>query len=450
MKKNLLALFSLLLLAAPWNAAQAAKPTCDKPNLAPTWSGGGAKTYTFPASMFSDADWHTLTYTATQLDGSDLPSWLNFTPSTRTFSGNPPDDGTTSLELKITADDGHDETEVCPITLNLNSINDRPTVRNGIPDRVWSRSTRQSLQFSSFAFRDADGDPLTYTAKRSDGSALPTWLRFTPQTRTFAGTPPADAASLTIRVTARDGHGGSVGTTFTLTFPGDVTNTLEMTFKRIPAGTFTMGSPADEEGRNLDERSHAVTISHAFYMQTTEVTQGQWRSVMGNNPSYFSSCGDSCPVEQVSWNDIQNFLSLMNARGEGTYRLPTEAEWEYAARAGTRTPFSFGVSEINIGNFAWFWNNAASTTHPVGQKQPNPWGLFDMHGNVWEWVADRYGPFNLTAMTDPQGPAFGPNRVYRGGGSYYDAARLRSAYRSQNEPGFRYFNLGFRLVRNDS
>ncbi|NGZ05447.1 MAG: formylglycine-generating enzyme family protein [Magnetococcales bacterium] len=226
----------------------------------------------------------------------------------------------------------------------------------------------------------------------------------------------------------------------------DLTNGLGMTFNQIPSGTFTMGSPENESGRSSAEGpQHQVSISQ-FYMQTTEVTQGQWRAVMGSNPSYFSSCGDSCPVESVSWGDIQIFLARLNASGIGIYRLPTEAEWEYAARAGTTGTFSFGSSSDNLSQYAWHVGNSSDMTHPVAQKLANLWGLYDMHGNVLEWVSDWSGPFTSTAVTDPQGPSYGPSRIVRGGGYGGNADDQRSAIRHYITLSNRYRDVGFRLV----
>ncbi len=251
-----------------------------------------------------------------------------------------------------------------------------------------------------------------------------------------------------------------------------VSNSLGMTFVPIPAGNFTMGSPdgtngtVAEPGRNTDETQHVVTLTQPFYMQTTEVTQGQWKAVMGSNPSYFSTCGDNCPVEQVSWNDIQIFLPALNSRGDGTYRLPTEAEWEYAARAGSTTAFANGgitnISSIpvdpNLNLIGWYDGNSAVTytpnhfdrgTHPVQGKQANAWGLYDMSGNVSEWVQDWYGSYPTTAVTDPTGPSSGDYRVFRGGSWHDIALYCRSASRKFFQPGgglgYNYF--GFRLVR---
>ncbi|MBW2633820.1 MAG: SUMF1/EgtB/PvdO family nonheme iron enzyme, partial [Deltaproteobacteria bacterium] len=200
------------------------------------------------------------------------------------------------------------------------------------------------------------------------------------------------------------------------------TNSFDMTFNLIPAGTFTMGSPTGELGRYSDETEHEVTLTQSFYMQTTEVTQGQWQAVMGSNPSSFDSCGSDCPVEMVSWNDIQIFLSNLNAIGEGTYRLPTEAEWENTARAGSITALANGNISVtdcsydeNLDALGWYCYNSNSATHIVAQKIANDWGLYDMHGNVYEWCQDWYGAYPSTPVTDPTGSASGSERVIRGG-----------------------------------
>ena len=232
-----------------------------------------------------------------------------------------------------------------------------------------------------------------------------------------------------------------------------LTNSLGMTFNLIPSGTFTMGSPEGEPGRYSDETQHQVTLTQSYYMQTTEVTQGQWQTVMGSNPSFYSSCGSDCPVESVSWNDAQTFITALNALGEGTYRLPTEAEWEYAARAGSTTAFANGgISgmdcsyDANLDAMGWYCYNSGSTTHPVAQKQANAWGLYDMHGNVWEWCSDWYGSYPAGSVVDPTGPSTGTGRVLRGGGWSNNAQRCRSASRGDLGPSYWYANVGFRLV----
>lgn len=236
----------------------------------------------------------------------------------------------------------------------------------------------------------------------------------------------------------------------------EFTNSLGMKFVLVPAGTFTMGSPPDEPGRSKNEVRHQVRISKSFYMQTTPVTQGAWKKVMGYNPSY-RRCGDDCPVDQVSWNDVQEFIVKLNSmEGTNRYRLPTEAEWEYAARAGTQTAFANGgIKEKecgydpNLDRMGWYCGNSGSTMHPVAQKQPNAWGLYDMHGNVYEWVQDWYGDYPARYVTDPVGPSSGSSRVIRGGSWRSGARECRSADRSHGSPAPIISDdlIGFRLAR---
>ncbi len=224
-----------------------------------------------------------------------------------------------------------------------------------------------------------------------------------------------------------------------------ITNSIGMEFVYIPPGTFMMGSLRNEKGRDNDERQHQVTLTKGFYLQTTEVTQAQWKAVMGSNPSKFKR--DNRPVEMVSWNDVQEFIRKLNRTGSGNrYRLPTEAEWEYAARAGSTTRFSFGDDEGRLGDYAWYRGNSGKRTHRVAQKKPNNWGFYDMHGNVWEWVQDWKGDYPSGSVTDPKGPSNGSARVLRGGGWNGDARYCRSASRSRRRPAYRLNNSGFRLV----
>ena len=240
--------------------------------------------------------------------------------------------------------------------------------------------------------------------------------------------------------------------------PGTITNSLGMDFVYIEPGTFMMGSPADEPDRGSDETQHQVTLSKGFYIQITEVTQGQWTAVMGSNPSHFKNCGDDCPVESVSWDDTQSFITALNALGEGTYRLPTEAQWEYACRAGSTRAFANGGitayqemydcnNDPNLSAMGWYCYNSDNKTHPVAQKQANAWGLYDMHGNVWEWCQDWYGTYPSGSVTDPVGPTSGSYRVIRGGGWTGSARYCRSANRHALTPDFRdYIDRGFRVA----
>ena len=230
----------------------------------------------------------------------------------------------------------------------------------------------------------------------------------------------------------------------------------------VSAGTFWMGQ-TDEEQRFLQQQKwwndyfncerprHQVKLS-AFAISKYPVTQAQWQAVMGNNPSNFK--GDDRPVEQVSWNDCQTFLQKLNAtvethgRASLQFRLPTEAEWECACRAGTQTIWHFGNEQGLLGQYAWFDGNSGSQTHPVGQLQPNAWGLYDMLGNVWEWCSDWFneGYYANSLQDNPQGPSGGQYRLLRGGGYNDNPHYCRSAYRGRNLPDGQYYYLGLRVV----
>ncbi|MBU6161834.1 MAG: formylglycine-generating enzyme family protein [Myxococcales bacterium] len=232
-------------------------------------------------------------------------------------------------------------------------------------------------------------------------------------------------------------------------------------FVYIAPGSFIMGSPIDEEGRDPDETQHQVTLTRGFYLQTTEVTQAEWQRVMGNNPWAYVSCGSNCPVETVTWlqavlyanalSRLEGFSECYDNMGHvlgggniydcAGYRLPTEAEWEYAARAGT-TASRYGALE----RVAWYEGDTWSGPHAVGLLEPNAWGLYDMLGNVWEWTHDWYGPYGGAAI-DPVGAASGSNRVLRGGGWCFNAQGVRAAMRCSVAPGDRYDDLGFRVAR---
>ncbi len=229
------------------------------------------------------------------------------------------------------------------------------------------------------------------------------------------------------------------------------TNSLEMTFVYIPPGDFMMGSPASHKERDEDENRHKVTLTQGFNMQTTPVTQKQWKKVMGNLPSHFKRYRKDLPVESVSWDEVQQFIEILNQYGDGFhYRLPTEAEWEYAARAGSYARFCFGDSYEKLKDYAWFYDNSRVSTHPVAQKKSNQWGLYDMHGNVWEWCQDCYGPYKESDIIDPRGYSASPTRVIRGGSWSSLAEFCRSASRQGFVPSSRNDGLGFRLVKVNS
>jgi len=238
----------------------------------------------------------------------------------------------------------------------------------------------------------------------------------------------------------------------------------------IPAGNFLMGSPDSEKDRSRDEGPrHRVTISRGFWMGKYEVTQAQWRIMMGSNPSLLKAektllqkldlhrglnnvphiTEKDLPVERVSWNYVQSFIQKLNSKTGMAFRLPTEAEWEYACRAGSETAYSFGDNKQKLSRFAWYNGNTTAETHPIGRKKPNIWGLYDMAGNVWEWCQDWYGKnyYQYSPTIDPTGPSSGQGHVFRGGSWFSSEDRCRSAFRYGYNPKLRYANLGFRLVR---
>jgi len=227
---------------------------------------------------------------------------------------------------------------------------------------------------------------------------------------------------------------------------GEIAGPFGIEFVQIQPGEFSMGcSPGDSECFDSEKPPHRVRITQGFQMGRYEVTQEQWQAVLGSNPSRFQ--GATLPVEQVSWDDVQGFLQRLNARNDGyRYRLPTEAEWEYAARAGTTDKYA-GASAL--GDAAWYDSNSGGTTHPVGQKRPNAWGLYDMLGNVWEWCQDWYGDYSSGAVDNPTGPSSGSQRIVRGGSWYGLAWLVRVSYRFGVVPGDRdlSFGFGFRCVR---
>ena len=271
--------------------------------------------------------------------------------------------------------------------------------------------------------------------------------------------------------------------------PKEITNSIGMKLVLIPKGTFTMGSPKSEDGHERKESQHEVTIGKDYYLGVTEVTQGQYEKVMGTNPSYYQKekirkkSSLMYPVESLSWDDAlafcKNLSELPEEKKAGRiYRLPTEAEWEYACRAGSKTAYSFGANSKSLGNYAWFADNSGSKKldssdlsnrsknnpreyldtvlsagclpHPVGEKNPNAWGLYDMHGNVLEWCSDFYSAYPEGAVSDPIGPKEGLNRMMRGGSWTSDAQNCRSAYRQGNAPDEYYANIGFRVALSSS
>jgi formylglycine-generating enzyme required for sulfatase activity len=270
-------------------------------------------------------------------------------------------------------------------------------------------------------------------------------------------TPPATPTSVSTQPAGTKNPSGDVRAP-NLTV--DLGNGVQMEFVPIQPGSFQMGEDKWYEGHPV----HGVTISKPFYLGKHEVTQAQWQAVMGNNPSKFKDCGGNCPVENVFWDDAQEFIKRLNARGDDqTYRLPTEAEWEYAARAGTS-----GAYAGNLDAMAWYGNNSGNSkldadkidtsnynkrladngnkTHPVGTKQPNAWGLYDMNGNVWEWCQDWFAEYSGIPAIDPSGPVSGERRVARGGSWSSFGSNERSAYRFSWRPNLGGYSFGLRVV----
>lgn len=223
----------------------------------------------------------------------------------------------------------------------------------------------------------------------------------------------------------------------------DLGGRVKMDFVFIPAGEFMMGS----EVSVLEKPVHRVRISRPFYMGKYEVTQGQWQAVMGNNPSKFKG-NDDLPVECVSWIDCQEFCKKLSEKVGRTVRLPTEAEWEYACRAGSTGKFCFGDAESELDDYAWYSKNSDRRTHPVGTRKPNAWGLCDMHGNVWEWCQDWHDAFyyEQSPVMDPKGPTSGSDHLWRGGAWGCFVRYCRSAYRLKGEPTHRCSQLGCRVA----
>lgn len=222
-----------------------------------------------------------------------------------------------------------------------------------------------------------------------------------------------------------------------------ISNSIGMQFAFIPPGEFNMGSNESDDAKP----AHKVKISKPFYLGKYPVTQREWKAVMGSNPSYYM--GNDCPVEQVSWDDVQKFVKKLNAK-ESTekYRLPSEAEWEYACKAGTSTKYSFGDTESTLNKYAWYTENSGTKTHAVGLKNPNAWRLYDMHGNVWEWVQDEWHDDYSGAPSDSSAWETGNSskRVEKGGGWFSDANRCQSSFRDKDDSLYKSEDIGFRIL----
>ena len=433
-------------------------------NREPTFSGtvadrtitvGEMASLTLPAASDGDGE---LTYS---LPAEDLPPGLVFDAASRTLSGTPTDAGDYALTYRVKDSDGDTDERTFTVTVEAVAIeepivNREPTFSGTVADRTITVG-EEMASLTLPAASGGDGE-LTYSLS----PAVP-GLTFTPADRTLSGTPTVVGDYvLTYRV--EDSDGDETELSFVLTVEGlpgfegmaELPGGASMEFVWIPAGTFLMGSPDAEEGRYPDEGPvHEVKISEGFYLGKYEVTQSQWRAVMGSNPSYHKDEGvdrPDHPVERVTWDEVQEFIRRLNEEaGEELYRLPTEAEWEYACRAGTQTPWSFGDDESQLTDYAWYrGNNSPDGTKKVGSKEPNAWGLHDMHGNVWEWVQDWYDEEYYSSKSDwvdPQGPTSGSSRVRRGGHFGHAHVGVRSAYRHLYLPENRSSIIGVRLLR---
>ena len=372
-----------------------------------------------------------------------LPAGLRFNQVTRELNGTPTSSlSPTPYTYTVTDATGATATLIFSLTVSASTL---PVSFGGatIADQRYTQNTA----ITPLTLPAATGGtaPLTYSLS----PALPAALLFYPSTRVLSGTPTSPQPATPYTYTVTDATGTTASLTFNLSVEGTLptlTNSLGMEFVLIPAGTFQMGSPTTEPGRDSDETLHTVTLSQPFYLSKHEVTQAQWQAIMGSNPSQFPC--DACPVESVTWNEVQAFIEELDLQeGVQVYRLPTEAEWEYAARAGTQTVYHFGNAEGRLELYGWCgYIPGVRGAYPVGQKRPNGWGLYDMHGNVWEWVQDWYGDYPSGAVTDPQGPSSGNLRVERGGGRN-TVGSCRAAERERGHPNNRSTWRGFRLAR---
>ncbi len=255
------------------------------------------------------------------------------------------------------------------------------------------------------------------------------------QTATIAGVLTANTTVATNTASSLSGN--------TITIP--VKNGISIDMVRVEAGTFTMGATSEmEDPYDWEKPTHQVTLTNDYYIGKYEVTQALWKAVMGNNPSNFK--GDNLPVEKVSWDDCQEFINKLNRITGKTFRLPTEAEWEYAARGGKKSRGYQYSGSNNISDVAWYSDNSGNMTNDVGSKQANELGIYDMTGNVWEWCQDRYGRYDSFSQVNPTGANSGSDRVYRGGSWSYTARYCRSSFRLRITSGYRRSFLGFRLV----
>ena len=405
-----------------------------------------------------DADEDALSYAWTEDIGNPVPDLLSgdsaerpmFTP---TAAG--------VYQFSLTVSDGQVESAPDTVEVTVVQPNHPPVADAGRDQSVVEGAT---VQLDGSGSSDVDGeDVLTYqwtqiagpvVVRLSDETVVqPTFTAHVSGEYTFGLVVSDEAAEsdrdeVVITVTVPQPPGREL----TVELPGDAT----MEFVWIEPGTFMMGSPdSDVLAYDEEKPQHLVTISRGFWLGKYELTQGQWEAVMGTTPwsvGPYVQANSSNPAVDISWKDVQGFIQKLNqSAGAEVYRLPTEAEWEYACRAGTTTRWSFGDDASQLGEYAWYYHNAWNVgeqyAHAVGTKKPNPWGLYDMHGNVWEWCQDWYGGYSSHAQTDLTGPTSGSDRVARGGLFAADARYTRSAYRHSSAPSVRDYYIGVRLLR---
>jgi len=316
----------------------------------------------------------------------------------------------------------------------------------GLAPVITSASTYRAYAGYPMNFQVA---ALSFPAITSYGATgLPSGLAINPATGLISGMPASEGVyPVTVSASSANGTGSAPLTL-------EIRSAMRPEMVAIAAGAFTLGSSSGESGRDADEGpTTQITLTQGFSIGVYEVTQAEFLDVTGSNPSFFT--GDlTRPVEHVTYADATNYCMLLTARDRGlgilpatqAYRLPTEAEWEYAARAGTSTRFSFGDSNGDLGANGWYQANAGDTTHSVGGKAANPWNLRDTYGNCWEICSDWYGPYPGGSVTNPQGPASGTTRVIRGGSWFQNADSCRSANRDFVPPAQRFGDVGFRVV----
>jgi len=400
----------------------------------------------------SDPDGTTPTVTA-----SGLPSGATFAGGTFTWTPDYTQAG--SYDVTFTADDGA-LTDSEGVTISVTAVDTTPPMVLITGPAADASNVAPTTTVTVTFSEDMDSTimiPTNFTLMGTSGPVAGSVgyaggvATFTPTARLAYSTTYTATLSGAVTDLAGNPLEADHSWTFTTAAEGgaDYTDPVTgMQFVYIPAGSFTMGDEFGD-GASWELPTHRVTLTQGFYLGKYEVTQDQWQAVMGANPSYFSSCGGDCPVEQVSWNDIQTFVTELNTHSGQTYRLPTEAEWEYAAKGGANGEGTKYAGSDTADTVAWHSSNSGSTTHPVGTKAPNGLGLYDMSGNVWEWVQDWYGAiyYASSPANDPTGPRTGLDRIIRGGGWSGGAGAVRAGYRAGSDPDFHYNGFGFRLLR---